>query len=58
MFIYTLKLNNTDSEQLTLKHETSAPISICHNIEVKGNSYLVVSVCHCDKGVILTCDKL
>jgi hypothetical protein len=58
MYNYTLKLNKSDSESSMIEKSSVAPIEIGHHIAVGEDLYLVFSICHCDKGVIICCDKI
>lgn len=58
MFNYTLKLNKTDSESMTITKSSVSPIEIGHHIAVGEDLFLIFSICHCDKGVIACGDKI
>jgi hypothetical protein len=63
MFNYKLKIEKHDGEIEVLQYSTCHNIDINHIIELKAlfagyEKYRVVSICHCDKGVILTLEKV
>ena len=62
MFNYTLKIEMPDGDVESIEYSSVGPIDMHHLIEIPmlmgKQRFRVVSVCHCDKGVILSIEKV
>ena len=62
MFNYILKIELNDGTIDERSFSSVGPVGICETIEINllmGKVvYRVVSVCHCDRGVILTLEEI